>query len=49
MKIYMVVNYYLLSLNFEFREKLSINARAQVVNALTASARAYMRTDRHEI
>ena len=35
MKFYVVVNYYLVSLNFKFHKNPCTNARAQVVNART--------------
>ena len=35
MKFYMVVNYYLVNLNFKFHEDLNSNARARVINART--------------
>ena len=44
MKIFMVANYYLLSLSFKFHEDPFTNARARVVNVRTrdkTSAHAY--------
>ena len=44
MKVYVVVNYYLVSLSFKFREDLSINVSARVVKAraFTTCARTFM-------
>ena len=35
MKFYVVVNYYLVSLSFEFHEDLCLNAHARVINSRT--------------
>ena len=49
--LYVVVNYYLVSLSFKFHEDLDTNARARVVNARTRDktrVRARLCTDLYE-